>query len=178
MFARFIIIAIVGLLTFQQGCAQMNNLNTKPVGYFNVKFKTLGGMQFWTDVIHFHHWRIQRNVISGHFRLIDANNIRHAWGNFAHCEQKLRTVAIEKNMPPMRGTVVIMLHGLGRTRASLKSMGQLIHEKSRVYDRECQLRQHARWSRRSRRCAAQHYRSNARSRSNSLRLPQPWEHCC
>ena len=130
MFARFIIIAIVGLLTFQQGCAQMNNLNTKPVGYFNVKFKTLGGMQFWTDVIHFHQWRIQRNVMSGHFRLIDANNIRHAWGNFAHCEQKLRSVAIEKNMPPMRGTVVIMLHGLGRTRASLKSMGQLIHEKS------------------------------------------------
>lgn len=130
MLAKFLVFTFGVMLTLQQGCAQMQQPNSKPVGYFNVKFKTFGGMQFWTDLVHFHHWRIQRNVMTGHFRLVDENNVRHAWGNFEHCEQKLKSIAIEKNMPPMRGTVVIMLHGMGRTRSSLSSMGNLIHEQT------------------------------------------------
>ena len=36
---------------------------------------TLGGMQFWADELFFHQWRIQRNVITGHCRLLDGKDL-------------------------------------------------------------------------------------------------------
>jgi pimeloyl-ACP methyl ester carboxylesterase len=130
MAGRIIVSLIAGLVFMPSLFAQDTDSTPDPVGYWNLKTKTLGGTQFWTDVIHFHQWRIQLNVVTGHYRLIDENNVRHAWGNFPHCEEKLRSIAIEKNLPPMRGTVVIMLHGLGRTRNSLSTLGEYIHKET------------------------------------------------
>ena len=33
--------------------------------------KTLGGRQLWGDVAVFHDWRIQKNILTGHYRLLD-----------------------------------------------------------------------------------------------------------
>ena len=41
---------------------------------------TLGGKQFWADELFFHQWRIQRNVFTGHCRLLDEHDLRHASG--------------------------------------------------------------------------------------------------
>lgn len=38
--------------------------------------KTMGGKVWWTDVKNRNGWRIQRNLISGHYRLLDSNNGR------------------------------------------------------------------------------------------------------
>ena len=59
----------------------------KPPVEGNINFPTVtgGGKQFWSDELVFHRWRIQLNVISGHYRLLDENDYRHAWGTFDQC---------------------------------------------------------------------------------------------
>jgi pimeloyl-ACP methyl ester carboxylesterase len=88
----------------------------------SVPAPTLGGKQFWADELFFHAWRIQRNVVSGHCRLLDGDNTRHAWGTFDHCLERLSKIRRERNLPPMEGPAVVVLHGLGRTRSAMSPM--------------------------------------------------------
>jgi pimeloyl-ACP methyl ester carboxylesterase len=100
--------------------------------WFNVPTKTLGGKQLWTDYVHLHGYRIQRNVMTGHHRLLDPADVRLAWGNIAGCQQELARVADEQRLPPMTGRVAIVLHGLTRTRASMKPLASHLSENSDV----------------------------------------------
>jgi len=84
-----------------------------------VPIPTMGGKQFWADELLFNQWRIQRNVITGHCRLLDEGNRRVVWGTFPECREKLEQIKREKNLPKMQGDVVLVLHGLGRSRASM-----------------------------------------------------------
>lgn len=88
----------------------------------NLTTRTLGGRQFWADVHYFHDWRIQKNVKTGHFRLLDGDDKRHAWGTFEQCKEKLREVREEQRLPPMSGEVVLLLHGIIRTGKSMRSL--------------------------------------------------------
>ncbi len=87
---------------------------------------TLGGSQFWTD----HHWRrgwrIQENALTHHWRLIDANNIRHAWGSREACEVELYAKVPDSSLP--MSSAVMYLHGLMRTARSMSSIGEYVHE--------------------------------------------------
>lgn len=84
--------------------------------------KTLGGRQFWADVQFFHQWRIQRNVLTGHYRLLDEDDYRHASGTLEECRQALADIREADDLPPMSGEAVILIHGLIR---SPKSMSKL-----------------------------------------------------
>jgi pimeloyl-ACP methyl ester carboxylesterase len=97
-------------------------------GNVNVKTWTGGGQQFWTDELLFHDWRIQRHAVTNHCRLLDAQNVRHAWGTFAHCQDELEELKRLHDLPPMTGKVVIALHGLGRTRQSLNSLSDFLRD--------------------------------------------------
>jgi len=89
---------------------------------------TLGGKQFWADRRLFHGWRIQQCVLTGHCRLLDERNRRHASGTFEQCAERLEAIKREQNLAPMRGRVVLLLHGLFRTRGSLCTLGQHLEE--------------------------------------------------
>ena len=84
--------------------------------------RTGGGMQFWGDELFFHKWRIQRNALTGHYRLLDGQDRRHAWGSFAQCRKTLDEIRRQRRLPPMRGRAVIVLHGLFRTRSSMDKL--------------------------------------------------------
>ncbi len=71
-----------------------------------------GGLEAWGDERFFHHWHIQRNAVSGHCRLLDGGGQRHAWGTFDECLARLEAIRRDRRLPPMRGTAVIVLHGL------------------------------------------------------------------
>jgi pimeloyl-ACP methyl ester carboxylesterase len=86
------------------------------VGNLNLRTPTLGGKQFWADELFFHQWRIQQNVFTGHYRLLDENDVRFAWGTFDECKAALEKIKIERNLPPMKGKAVIVLHGICGTR--------------------------------------------------------------
>jgi pimeloyl-ACP methyl ester carboxylesterase len=89
---------------------------------WNLKAPTFGGTQVWADVWYFHQYRIQKNVLTGHHRLLDPNNFRMAWGSLEQCQEKLAEVREEESLPPMNGKGVVVLHGLFRTRGSMKSL--------------------------------------------------------
>lgn len=40
---------------------------------------TLGGKFFWETVTSSKGWKLQRNVFTQHYRILDPFNIRHAW---------------------------------------------------------------------------------------------------
>lgn len=91
--------------------------------------KTFGGKQFWSDVYFFHGWHIQRHASTGHYRLLDAQQRRHAWGTFAACKSTLERIREEQQLPPMRGKAVIVLHGLVRSHASMESIADYLRDK-------------------------------------------------
>lgn len=89
---------------------------------------TMGGKQFWADEFFFDQWRIQRNVLTNHCRLLDAGNLRHAWGTYEHCRASLDEIRRDRQLPPMRGKAVICLHGLLRTRSSMAPLAAYLQE--------------------------------------------------
>ena len=95
---------------------------TAPALEEDAKMKTLGGVQFWGDVHFFHQWRIQRNVLTGHYRLLDEKNNRHASGTFKLCRSKLDHIRKTQKLPAMSGKAVILLHGVVRTWRSMNAM--------------------------------------------------------
>ncbi len=94
----------------------------------NLPTPTLGGRQFWADEWFFHDWHIQRNVFTGHYRLLDGSNVRHAWGTLAQCRNKLNDIAARTKLPAMRGAAVVLLHGLFRSAAAMSKMARHLRE--------------------------------------------------
>lgn len=89
---------------------------------------TLGGMQLWADELLFHRWRIQRHAVDGHYRLLDGNSLRYASGSFEHCLAALELIKRRNDLRPMQGKAVILLHGLGHTRASMVPLANYLEE--------------------------------------------------
>jgi len=45
----------------------------------NYPCQTLGGKIFWETVTSLKGWKLQRNVFTQHYRILDSFHIRHAW---------------------------------------------------------------------------------------------------
>jgi pimeloyl-ACP methyl ester carboxylesterase len=89
---------------------------------------TFGGKQFWADEQFFHQWRIQRNVVTGHYRLLDEKDRRHAWGTLDDCRQQLNEIKRKQRLPPMKGRAVLVLHGLGRSRTAMDGLAKYLKD--------------------------------------------------
>jgi pimeloyl-ACP methyl ester carboxylesterase len=100
----------------------------RSTGLPNIVTKTLGGRQFWGDIAVFHQWRIQRNVLTGHYRLLDGDDYRHAWGTLPECLHKLEEIKTQRRLPPMQGKAVILVHGLMRSSKSFDEMTTALQE--------------------------------------------------
>ena len=65
--------------------------NPKVIGKFceyigsmpNVESPTMGGQVFWDTITSYEGWRVQKNKLTGHCRLLDPNDVRKAWGSFS-----------------------------------------------------------------------------------------------
>ncbi len=86
----------------------------------NIKTPTLGGKQVWTDHCWRQGWRIQQNALTGHWRLLDENNVRHAWGTRSACEQALDRLQPDRTIP--QGHLVFFVHGLMRSASSMQGL--------------------------------------------------------
>jgi pimeloyl-ACP methyl ester carboxylesterase len=85
-------------------------------------------MVFWTDLLLFHDWRIQTNSFTGHCRLLDDQNRRITWGSFDTCKAKLDAIKRQRNLPPMSGRAVILLHGLADPRRNMGDMKEYLED--------------------------------------------------
>ncbi len=88
----------------------------------NVVAPTRGGTQLWGDVVLCGGWRIQRYVITGHCRLLDPDDVRRAWGSQASCQAHLDDLKRRGVVEPVRGTVVLVLHGLIGSRQQMNPL--------------------------------------------------------
>jgi pimeloyl-ACP methyl ester carboxylesterase len=89
---------------------------------WNLPSPTLGGRQFWADQLHFRGWRIQTNVFTGHSRLLDPEDHRRAWGTYDHCRSTLDGIKKVRDLKPMTGRAVILIHGIIRSSHSFDAM--------------------------------------------------------
>ncbi len=99
----------------------------------NLLNMTAGGTQFWTDHAWKYGYRLQQNALTGHWRLLSADDIRVTWGSRKHCTEKLTEILKDENLTGIsvgltRKHVVVLLHGLFRTRHSMKSLEQDLAE--------------------------------------------------
>ena len=94
----------------------------------NFAWRTLGGEQFWSDELVYGKWRIQRQAISGHYRLLDPANIRRAWGNNEQCRAAFAELKHSGTIDPIHGKAVVTLHGLGRWRDHMATMGSFLEK--------------------------------------------------
>ncbi|MGI9470310.1 MAG: esterase/lipase family protein [Rubripirellula sp.] len=87
----------------------------------NVAFKTRGGTQLWTDYLHRYGFRIQRNAVTGHWRLLDDGDVRRAWGTRQQCETVLGELRSGDDASGDKvDRYVVLLHGLMRSHHSMK----------------------------------------------------------
>jgi hypothetical protein len=120
--------ALVAGRIARDGEARAAAPNLATPGWMGFMNKTAGGKQFWADVCFFHDWRIQRHALSGHYRLLDGENRRHAWGSYETCRHALDEIRLRDKLPPMQGKAVVILHGLFRTRSAMARLRAAIAE--------------------------------------------------
>ena len=95
-----------------------------------LQLPTLGGLQFWTDYLICGGWRIQQHSGNRKFRLLNEKQVRVAEGEFEDCRQELKRIEESESRPPVSGAVVLVLHGLIRTRRSMKRICRYINSNS------------------------------------------------
>ena len=87
-------------------------------------FFTLGGMQLWEDLFFYQGWRIQKNCITGRYRLLDAWDIRRESGTLSRCQNSfIRYIEVCQLLRP-KEKAVLFLHGFCGTKDSFKEMAQ------------------------------------------------------
>jgi len=94
----------------------------------SISLPTLGGQQFWTDRFLHAGWRIQESTITGRARLLDPWNVRHSRGDFETCRAAFERIRAAQRIEPYRGHLVILVHGLGRTRRSVGRLGRALRQ--------------------------------------------------
>ncbi len=90
--------------------------------------KTMGGRQFWGDVKFFRGWRIQQNVFTEHYRLLDPRDNRFAYGSYKTCCDKLEEMKVKHKLPPMSGKAVIEIHGITKSSKTFYAMGPALEK--------------------------------------------------
>lgn len=83
---------------------------------------------FWADELVFHDWRIQRNAVLRTCRLVDGAGKTQGTGSFEQCRIRLEEIKHERNLGPMKGKVVLILHGLAGHRAACGPLAQDLQE--------------------------------------------------
>jgi hypothetical protein len=112
MFKSFFI--LFNLLFCQAGSGQ--NINWQ--------LPTLGGLCFWTDTKVNQGCRIQKNVLTGHFRLLNADDYRIAWGTYDDCLTGFSSLAA----PLSTSKKVLLIHGLTIKKNSLEPLQKCLEE--------------------------------------------------
>ena len=90
--------------------------------------RTLGGTQYWTDQMVCHGWRIQTNAMFGQFRLLKPTNRVAQTGAYEDCRKAFDLVRAQPDFPPIAPTVLVTVHGLGRTRNSMSAIGEHVSQ--------------------------------------------------
>ena len=76
----------------------------------------------WSDELVRHDWRLQRRPGTDECRILDPRDQTVRAGSKAACRQAFADLAEAGRIPPVNGPTVIVLHGLGEGRASMRPL--------------------------------------------------------
>jgi len=99
---------------------------------WNLTTPTMGGKQLWRDSHVYAGWRIQENVLTGHFRLLDTGDARRAWGTYAQCQSRLDHAKTTEALRPTGRHLVLLVHGIIRSGGTFGALKEALNE--RGYD--------------------------------------------
>jgi pimeloyl-ACP methyl ester carboxylesterase len=99
---------------------------------WNLTTPTLGGKQLWRDSHVYAGWRIQENLLTGHFRLLDTGDTRRAWGTYAQCQAQLQQAKESEALRPTGRHLVLLVHGIMRSGGTFGALEEALNE--RGYD--------------------------------------------
>lgn len=94
-----------------------------------IPVQTNGGLWFWGDVLFFHDWHIQKNVVFDKYRLIDGDDTQRALGSYEDCLETLEKIKTEEGLNPMEGKVLILLHGFGGSSHRMRPLADWFKER-------------------------------------------------
>jgi hypothetical protein len=64
----------------------------------NIPTKTLGGHVFWNTLNTKNGWKLQKNIFTDHYRVLDPDDVRWAWGlDEAEIRAAFRTLTESKS---------------------------------------------------------------------------------
>jgi hypothetical protein len=76
----------------------------------------------WSDVAVRHDWRLQERPRDGRFRILDPRDDMVRQGSAEACRAAFAGFAADGTIPPLEGPAVIVLHGLGEGRSSMRPL--------------------------------------------------------
>jgi pimeloyl-ACP methyl ester carboxylesterase len=94
----------------------------------------------WTDQLCFHRWRIQQHVDTHVCRLLDDEGEIELTGTFDECRTRLELIKLQRNLPPLRGRAVLLLHGLAAPAWSMQRLANHLEKRSEC---ECYVIEYA-----------------------------------
>lgn len=94
----------------------------------NLATPTMGGTQLWRDSHVFAGWRIQENVLTEHFRLLDPEDIRRAWGTYTQVKARLDALKKIENIRPPSKHLVLLIHGILRSTGTFSELEKALIE--------------------------------------------------
>ena len=72
---------------------ELKNIIARKTSMPNIPFATMGGLVFWNNIAECNGWRLQQNMITNHARILDANDIRIAWGTLDEMSDLMKEMA-------------------------------------------------------------------------------------
>jgi Putative serine esterase (DUF676) len=111
MTLKRVILGVGGTLIV--GLMVLTILGTRAGERPNALMPTLGGMQLWNDEVLKGGWRVQRHIATGHCRLLDAGDVRRAWGEGQDCTQAMAVRGLSGDIAENPKKITILVHGLG-----------------------------------------------------------------
>lgn len=83
----------------------------------------------WTDQVVRHDWRVQSRAGSDAARLLDPADGTVCTGTVEECLERLEGLAAQGHVPDVTGHAVILLHGLGEGRGSMRPLADHLRER-------------------------------------------------
>ncbi|MFM8735131.1 MAG: esterase/lipase family protein [Pirellulales bacterium] len=82
----------------------------------------------WSDVAVRHDWRLQERPKDGRSRILDPDDATIREGSPAECRAAFAALEAEGTIPALHGPAVIVLHGLGEGRASMRPLAEHLRD--------------------------------------------------
>lgn len=95
----------------------------------NVESPTMGGNVFWDTITSYEGWRLQKNKLTGHCRLLDPHDIRKAWGSFSAMSDAFeRLISFEQESLSEGQTVYLEASTNINIPNQIRQLGELMKE--------------------------------------------------